>query len=212
MRVQTVGEALDEISVRIRQQSQKEQRMREAIDWLKRTGSVHEYGHFKFGSDRDEQHGRVRVELRRLFCHPFVNKWLIPALGDAIPSEVKDKVEMVAGPPTLGTLIARDMADHFNSMRTDHQSSVEALFLHRDPEQVYAIAECDRERLHLRDAANAIVRPRSILLVDDVRHRGHTFQACIQAIRELGGKVIATAELIDRNEHVLPIDIPNFYV
>ncbi len=201
MRVQT-SPAKDEL-VRLRLQAQKEQRFKEALLWLQQTGAVVENGHFRFGKGETEKHGCKRVVTRRLFSQPFVSKWFMPALADAIPEEVLDQVEIVAGPPTFGTLIASALTDYLNSQRDMKRPAITALYLGRDWDQVYSVHKDDLPRL--------ATQPK-VLLVDDVRHRGLTFVACAKSIAEAGGVVVATAELIDRSMTNLPMFMPNFFV
>ncbi len=219
MKVQAVGSFADPIDL-IRSQDQKWQRMREAMDWLTKSRSVLEGGHFRFGTDEKEQHGRIYVNARRLFNMAFASKWLITALADVLPTEVREQTEIVAGPTTCGIIIARDLADHLSSKLKEGQPDVEAIFFGRDWNDIYTIHESDADRLlvwepvdpNKPDGEQKVVRGRRVLLVDDVRHRGVTFEACFQLIKRAGGEVIATAQLIDRGMATLPIPVPNYFV
>jgi orotate phosphoribosyltransferase len=201
MRVQLTGTVPADIELALRQEGQKRELMREAHEWLVQTGTVREDGHYRFGTGKDEVHGRVRVDARKLFRLPFVRKWFIPALAKSITSSILDQVEVVAAPPTLGTLIGSDMTDYLMTTR-EFQSSVVTAFLSRDWDQVYSVHPSDEK----------MIKGRKVLLVDDVRHRNLTFVACHTAIRSVGGVVIATAELVDRNEATAPLPVPNFFV
>jgi orotate phosphoribosyltransferase len=54
------------------------------------------------------------------------------------------------------------------------------------------------------------VAGRRVLLADDVRNTGKTFQRCVELIREAGGIVLATVEICDRLEAVATLDVPNY--
>ena len=54
------------------------------------------------------------------------------------------------------------------------------------------------------------VNGRRVLLVDDVRNTGQTFARCAELVRGGGGTVIATAEIYDRMESIVEIDVPNY--
>jgi len=54
------------------------------------------------------------------------------------------------------------------------------------------------------------VKGRRVLLVDDVRNTGQTFARCADLVRAGGGTVLATAEIYDRMEAVVELDVPNF--
>ena len=49
-----------------------------------------------------------------------------------------------------------------------------------------------------------------VLLADDVRNTGKTFQRCAELVTEAGGTVLATAEICDRMEAIATLDVPNF--
>ena len=48
-----------------------------------------------------------------------------------------------------------------------------------------------------------------MLLVDDVRNTGHTLSQCAAAVRAAGGVLLATAEIYDRLEAIVDLDVPN---
>ena len=51
---------------------------------------------------------------------------------------------------------------------------------------------------------------RRVLLVDDVRNTGKTFQRCAELVREAGGTVLATVEICDRLEAMSDAGVPNY--
>jgi orotate phosphoribosyltransferase len=53
------------------------------------------------------------------------------------------------------------------------------------------------------------LKGRRVLLVDDVRNTGQTFARCAELVRGAGGTVIATAEIYDRMESIVELDVPN---
>jgi orotate phosphoribosyltransferase len=54
------------------------------------------------------------------------------------------------------------------------------------------------------------VRGRKVLLVDDVLNTGQTFARCAELVHNGGGTVIATAEICDRMEAIVKLDVPNY--
>jgi orotate phosphoribosyltransferase len=48
-----------------------------------------------------------------------------------------------------------------------------------------------------------------VLLADDVRNTGKTFEQCAGLIRKAGGTVLATVEICDRMEAVTDAGVPN---
>jgi orotate phosphoribosyltransferase len=51
---------------------------------------------------------------------------------------------------------------------------------------------------------------RKVLIVDDVLNTGQTLARCVELVRAGGGTVIATAEIYDRMEAVVRLDVPNY--
>jgi len=53
------------------------------------------------------------------------------------------------------------------------------------------------------------VKGRTVLLVDDIRNTGQTLARCAATLRESGANVIASAEIYDRLEAMVELDVPN---
>src|SRR5581483_5293615 len=63
--------------------------------------------------------------------------------------------------------------------------------------------------LTLREFYRREVAGKRVLLVDDVRNTGKTFERCAALVRAAGGTVLATMEIYDRAEPVVEIGAPN---
>lgn len=201
MDVQIVGPSND-LTILARQEHQRQEQLKEALEWLTSTGAVMENGHFVFGWGREAIHGSVYVNPRRLFNLGFGGKFPAQALVEVIPSEIRAQVEIVAGLPTCGIIVARDLADFISTKRKKNEPNVQVLFMGKDEEGLYDVHHSDAERL----------QDTRVLLVDDVRHRGQAFASAATSLRRCGAKLIATAEIVDRGENVIPLDVPNFFV
>jgi orotate phosphoribosyltransferase len=153
-------------------------------------------GHFDYGNG---YHGRVYVNPHRLFQHPSTIWRLAQDLLELIPYELKMRVEVVAGPATGGALLAHTLAGLLDGQRSlSHPSLRFAPFTH-DP----------HEGLRLRPFYASTVAGRQVILADDVRNTGKTFERCMKLVREAGGDVIASVEICDRMEAVVDLGVPN---
>lgn len=154
-------------------------------------------GHFDFGNG---YHGRVYLNPHQLFRYPSTIWRFAQDLLDIIPASVLDSTEVVAGPVTGGALLAHTMAGLLDSRRDL-----------RRPPTVFAPFSVDGRRKHQLSAFyQRQVAGRRVLLVDDIRNTGQTFDRCAALVREVGGTVLATAEIYDRLEASVDVGVPNF--
>jgi orotate phosphoribosyltransferase len=154
-------------------------------------------GHFDFGNG---YHGRVYLNPHQLFRYPSTIWRFAQDLLDVLPAPLVEQAEVVAGPVTGGALLAHTMAGLLDSRR--HLSRPRTLFA---PFNVDAQCGQSLSRFYERQ-----VKGRRVLLVDDVRNTGQTFARCAELVRNGGGTVLATAEIYDRMEAVVTLDVPNY--
>ncbi len=62
----------------------------------------------------------------------------------------------------------------------------------------------------LRPFYQTVVAGKRVLLADDVRNTGKTFEKARDLIEKAGGAVIATVEIYDRLEAIVDLGVPNF--
>lgn len=169
---------------------------RSAMQELRQSEVLMLDGHFDYGNG---YHGRVYVNPHRLFQHPSTIWRLAQDLLELIPYELKMRVEVVAGPSTGGALLAHTLAGLLDGQRSlSHPALRFAPFTH-DPQ----------EGLRLRRFYASTVAGRQVILADDVRNTGKTFERCLALVREAGGDVLACVEICDRMEAVVDLRVPN---
>jgi orotate phosphoribosyltransferase len=153
-------------------------------------------GHFDYGNG---YHGRLYVNPHQLFRHPSTIWRFAQDLIDVIPTELLLQTEVVAGPATGGALLAHTLAGLLDSRRSlTHAPSLFAPF-HYDPVDGLTLREFYRRELS----------GKRVLLADDVRNTGKTFERCAALVADAGGTVLATAEIYDRSEAIVDLGVPN---
>ena len=154
-------------------------------------------GHFDFGNG---YHGRLYLNPHQLFRYPSTIWRFAQDLLDILPASLVEQAEVVAGPVTGGALLAHTVAGLLDSRRQ----------LTRPP-TIFAPFNVDVDCGQMMSRFyQQQIKGHRVLLVDDVRNTGQTFARCAELVREAGGTVIATAEIYDRMEAVVNLDVPNF--
>src|SRR5438105_4599480 len=135
-------------------------------------------GHFDYGNG---YHGRLYLNPHQLFRHPSTIWRFAQDLIDLIPSDLLQRTEVVAGPATGGALLAHTIAGLLDSRRSlSHPPSLFAPFNY-DP----------ADGLTLRPFYRSEISGKRVLLADDVRNTGKTFERCASLVKDAGGTVVA---------------------
>jgi orotate phosphoribosyltransferase len=153
-------------------------------------------GHFDY---RNGFHGRVYLNPHQLFRHPSTIWRLAQDLLDVLPAALIGRTDIVAGPATGGALLAHTIAGLMDGRRA---------LTH--PACSFAPFTPGEKKLSLRSFYAQLMRGKRVLLADDVRNTGKTFQRCAELVREAGGEVLATVEICDRMEAVVDLGVPNY--
>jgi orotate phosphoribosyltransferase len=154
-------------------------------------------GHFDYGNGF---HGRVYLNPHQLFRQPSTIWRLSQDLLEILPGDLLEKTEVVAGPVMGGALLAHTLAGLLDGRRAlTHPPSSFAPFTSRGDHDFV-----------LRDFYARAMRGKRVLLADDVRNTGKTFERCAALVRQAGGTVLATVEICDRMEAMTDAGVPNF--
>lgn len=172
-------------------------RREQALENLQRSEVLTLDGHFDYGNG---YHGRVYVNPHQLFQFPSTIWRVAQDLLDLLPDGIKRDTEIVAGPATGGALLAHTLAGLLDGQRSLAAPPCGFAPFTPDP-------DC---RLTLRDFYARLMADRRVLLADDVRNTGKTFQRCAELVRAAGGEVIATVQIYDRMESIVDLGVPNF--
>jgi orotate phosphoribosyltransferase len=152
-------------------------------------------GHFDFGNG---YHGPLYVNPHQLFRQPSTIWRLAQDLLDLIPAEMIQRIEVVAGPPTGGALLAHTLAGLLDSRRSLTHPPCSFAPFHYTP-----------AGLTLREFYRRAIAGKRVLLADDVRNTGGTLARCAALVKDAGGTVVATVEICDRMEALVDSGVPN---
>ena len=177
--------------------NRREETREKALEDLQRHEVLMLNGHFDFGNG---YHGRVYLNPHQLFRYPSTIWRFAQDLLDIIPKSIVEQAEVVAGPVMGGALLAHTMAGLLDSRQP--LSRPRTVFA---PFSVDAACGQTLSRFYQQQ-----VKGRTVLLVDDVLNTGQTFARCADLVRSGGGSVIATAEIYDRMEAIVKLDVPNY--
>jgi orotate phosphoribosyltransferase len=153
-------------------------------------------GHFDYGNGF---HGRFYLNPHQLFRHPSTIWRLAQDLLDVIPAKLLEDAEIVAGPATGGALLAHTLAGLLDGRRA---------LTH--PACSFAPFTPGESTFTLRGFYARRMQGKRVLLADDVRNTGKTFQRCAELVRDAGGTVLATVQICDRMEAIVDLGVPNY--
>ena len=176
--------------------SRQDNLRKHSLAQLQELGVLMRSGHYDYGNG---YHGRAYLNPHQLFLHPSTIWRLAQDLLYILPGDLLDGTEVVAGPATGGALLAHTLAGLLDGCRAlTHPPCSFAPFTYAG------------DQLVLRDFYARHLRGKRVLLADDVRNTGKTFERCAELVRKAGGVLIATVEICDRMEAVAEIDAPNY--
>jgi orotate phosphoribosyltransferase len=178
------------VSARTDELRQQALRQLEQVEVLMRNG------HFDYGNGF---HGRVYLNAHQLFRTPSTIWRLTQDLLEVLPGDLLERTEVVAGPVMGGALLAHTLAGLLDGRRA---------LTH--PPCSYAPFSTRGDGFMLRDFYARHMHGKRVLLADDVRNTGKTFQQCADLVRRAGGIVLATVEICDRMEAMIDVGVPNY--
>lgn len=170
---------------------------RRALESLREFAVLMTDGHFDYGNG---YHGQVYLNPHRLFRQPSAIWRYGQDLIDVMPDTIVKAADVVAGPVMGGALLAHTMAGLMDGRRP---------LTH----PVYSFAPISQDadgQLVIREFYKSVLDGQKVLLVDDVRNTGKTFERAKTLIEAAGGHVIATAQIYDRMEAIVDLGVPNF--
>jgi orotate phosphoribosyltransferase len=168
----------------------------QALANLKESEVLMTNGHFDYGNGF---HGPVYLNPHRIFCRPSLIWRFAQDLIDILPEALVAQTQVVAGPVMGGALLAHTIAGLLDGRRS---------LTH--PPTAFAPLSLDAGGvLVLRPFYRTVVNGKQVLLADDVRNTGKTFERAKSVIEAAGGTVLATVQIYDRLEAMVDLGVPN---
>lgn len=139
-------------------------------------------------------------DVHPLWMNSFASSSILQSIADQIPRDIKDDADVVAGPPTGGYAMARDLARYISSSRELGRPNLDSFPIDKAADG-YQLRPYFRKR----------IKHRRVILTDDVRWDGDTFNACCSEIIGAEAHLIAVVFIIDccaamrQKESTLPI-------
>jgi len=153
-------------------------------------------GHFDYGNG---YHGRVYLNPHRIFRQPSLIWRIGQDLIDVLPEDIVAATEVVAGPVLGGALLAHTMAGLLDGRRS----------LSTPPTSFAPLSVDAAGKMVVRPFYRTVVAGKRVLLADDVRNTGKTFERAKTLLEAEGATVIATAQIYDRLEPIVDLGVPN---
>jgi orotate phosphoribosyltransferase len=178
-------------------QSRRDELRQQALRQLQEFEVLMLNGHFDYGNGF---HGRVYLNPHQLFRYPSTIWRLAQDLLEILPADLLERTEVVAGPVMGGALLAHTLAGLLDGRRA----------LTHPPCSFAPFTRGRDEDFALRGFYARQMAGRHVLLADDVRNTGKTFERCANLVRQAGGTVLATVEICDRLEATADAGVPNF--
>jgi orotate phosphoribosyltransferase len=177
--------------------SRRDELRQQALRQLEQFEVLMRNGHFDYGNGF---HGRVYLNAHQLFRHPSTIWRLAQDLLEVLPVDLLEKTEVVAGPVMGGALLAHSLAGLLDGRRAlTHPPCSFAPFSSRGDNDFTLRGFYAREMAGKR-----------VLIADDVRNTGKTFQRCAELARQAGGTVLGTVQICDRMEAIIDLGVPNY--
>jgi orotate phosphoribosyltransferase len=153
-------------------------------------------GHFDYGNG---YHGSMYVNPHRIFRQPSTVWRLGQDVLDVLPETIISGIEVVAGPVMGGALLAHTLAGLLDGRRS----------LNMPPTSFAPLSPDASGTLVLRPFYQTVVKGKRVLLADDVRNTGKTFERGKAVVEAAGGTVVATVQIYDRMEAIVDLGVPN---
>lgn len=150
----------------------------DALKLFESCGTILTNSHFVYTSGK---HGHTYINKDAVYPHTEIVRQLCQEIARQCPWQI----EVVAG-PTMGAVILSQWVAHELSQMTG-----------REILGIYAEEDAEKNRV-FRRGYDALLRGRSVLVVEDILTTGGSARKVVEAVKNLGGKVAGVFGLCNR--------------
>jgi orotate phosphoribosyltransferase len=154
----------------------------EVLAILKRTGAVITDSHIVGTSGR---HMAIYINKDAIYPHTLETFNLCRLFAEKVKAF---DVDVVVGPVIGGVILSQLVAYHLSSMKN---KDILGLYAEKTPEGGMTLIS--RRNYH------KLVAGKKVLVVEDITNTGGSAQKTVEAVKEVGGSVIAVAAIANRN-------------
>lgn len=165
--------------------------MNDVVAILKKIGAVLTDDHFVYTSSK---HGSVYINKDALYPHTEETS----QVGRIFAEKFKDaNIEVVAAPAVGGTILSQWTAYHLSKLK-----GKEVLSAYTEKDKGTTASSAESEQM-FRRGYDKIVAGKNVLVLEDLTTTGMSVKKVVDAVRAIGGKVVAVCVMINRDpEHV----------
>lgn len=154
--------------------------MSAAIDILKSVNAVLTGSHFVGTSGR---HMPAYINKDALYSHPIESS----KIGELFAQKYKDAdIDVVSGPALGGIILSQWAAFHLTKLK---KHEVQGVYTEKTP---------DKNQIFTR-GYDKIVKGKNVLVVEDLTTTGGSVKKVVDAVRSVGGKVVAVCVMVNRD-------------
>jgi len=153
------------------------------MQMLSDAGAIIVDSHIVYTSGR---HGSAYVNKDSLYLHTNTTSELCKLMASKYDA---DKIDVVVGPTIGGVVLSQWVAHHLNAKRT----SGETLSIYAEKD-----GEGEDKKIDIKRGYDLCIPNKNVLVVEDVLTTGGSAKKVIEAVRALGGNVIALSVLCNR--------------
>lgn len=168
-----------------------EQKDSEVVKILKNIGAVITDNHFVYTSGK---HGSVYINKDALYPHTQQTS----RVGQLFAEKYKDiDIDIVVAPAVGGTILAQWTAYHLSQLK-----GKEVLMAYTEKDKGTLASAAESQHI-FRRGYDKLVKGKNVLVVEDLTTTGMSVKKVVDAVKNLGGKVIAVSVMVNRDpDHV----------